>query len=331
MQNFTIKKFWNQEATPLSPGSVGTSFTKLNLSQMQADQVLSSFVEKSLFSLITKNNKPLSANEAIIKYSKLQGAEFKAKATIGNTDYDNWTTSEVVEVTWDAPVVANQAIFAQLLEESSGVEIAAEKAQLFVKQFMVNSERTAWDRLEAKIKADAKFVNYNFSAANETAEKIRNKIIGEARKLTKVWDPTQGVFGVNDEDIAVFVKPEVLDKLAAVVVGNNAVSALNDGANAVTKVGGFDVFANPYLNAYDIVVTTKFVGVKADKLTNVYAGYATLNSKDIVVTVEGKSACAVLYSKLAVGLAATDRPNANANTYEQKPKSQTTDLKFKPN
>ncbi|VEU75963.1 hypothetical protein [Mycoplasmopsis columboralis] len=311
----TIKNLWEEAK---SVGSVGTTFVPLNLSQQQANSVLVNFLGKSILSnYLTQGNNLIKSDQATATFAKMQGGQFKFKGNdLGNKNADKFTVSAPLSVHWFESIVANQAITAQEAEESQTADLA-KKVDFFINQFVNATERTAVNELEAKIKADGKGLQFDYTT--KTPYEIRKKILETARKLSRTYDPVQGIDGIEEDQIIVLVKPEVLDAIAGESVGNYASTAIVEGAKALQKVGGFDIIAHPHMHNYDIIVTTKFLMVKADSLIKVYAGDISNNSSDKVVTVEGKTAVKVIYDNLAYGLAKT-LPSSIANgTYVLKP------------
>lgn len=318
MASLTIKQIWKDATSSnVAEGKDASTLTPLSLSDQQADEILSNVVYgRSVFSeFLTQFNPVISANQAILKFAKIQGGRFKEKQLKDFLDVDPYTTTATEEVQWDKAVQASQAVTLQEAQES-GVIIPAMKAEKLVTQFANNAERVAFQRLAKKIKADnCEVIKANL--ANLSSLELRKMLIEKATQLTDTIDGRQGLDGIDPDDIVILVKPELLDKIALDAgAGNFALQTITEGAKTITTIGGYKAVPCRFLQGYDAIVTVSFVGVKAEALNQVYYGPLAASSTDLVVRVEGKTASKILWDRLAYGFAAAS-PTIDDTKYIQ--------------
>lgn len=298
MAELTLKKAVGDALTIAAANKTGGEMLKLE--EIVRAHLISVAADKSLFNELTKGTTTLEASPYAITVSKLQGSKWTEKTGVGAGTADKFRISKPLTINFNKPIYSHEAITA--FEQSLGMpEVLTPKLTKMLQEFQRMYERTSFNNLENKIIADNKQVNFN--ASTKTAKEIYEKIVEEATKLTETIDLEQGIDLIDREQIVVFVKPAVFDKIATMgLVGDRVTETLAGGQYSIVQLGGYKVFSNPFLSQFDIVISVNFLAAGAERV--IAANVERIApSNDMSVYFEGAFATGILWDNLSVGIA----------------------------
>ncbi|QIW62521.1 hypothetical protein [Mycoplasmopsis gallinacea] len=298
MAELTLKKAVGDAITLAAANKVAGEMLKLE--EITRAELISIASDKSLFNELTKGTATLEASPYAITVSKIQGSKWEEKTGVGAGTVDKFRISKPLTINFNKPIYAHEAITA--FEQTLGMpEVLTPKLTKMLQEFQKMYERTSFKDLENKIIKDNKQVD--FDVASKTAKEIYEKIVEEATKLTETIDLEQGIDLIDREQVVVFVKPLVFDKIATMgLVGDRVTETLAGGQYSIVQLGGYKVFSNPYLSQFDVVISTNFVAAGAERV--IAANVERMApSNDMAVYFEGAFATGVLWDNLTVGIA----------------------------
>ncbi|MFV8483551.1 hypothetical protein [Mycoplasma sp. Z473B] len=315
MATLNIKNILTAEKNLVEAKNTGD--TALSLSKVTASQLMQYFYQKSLFSKICNNNLITSINTQKLTVMLNPTTIFKNRgAGIGAGTPDKLRAGKQVEVPWNESVYNFEAITEQE-HQLLPIDLLSAKLPRIYNDFMKMHERTAFKALENKIAKDKKATQYDY--ASKTPAEFKKQITKLATQLTKAQSKEQGIDLIDRENIVIFVEPIAFDFLAdAGLVGNRAKETVEGGQYSYGDLGGYKIYSNPYLQDFDVVITTDFVAVQAVNTIKVYMGPVDLASADKGVRAEFADLFGVLYDGLALGLSSTNQASAKKeNEYIQ--------------
>ncbi|WP_416754785.1 hypothetical protein ACM0JF_01040 [Mycoplasma sp. 654] len=299
MATLNIKNILTAEKNLVEAKSTGD--TALSLSKVTASQLMQYYYQKSLFSKICNNNLITSINTQKLTVMLNPTTIFKNRGSeIGAGNPDKLRAGKQVEVAWNESVYNFEAITEQE-RQLLPIDLLSAKLPRIYNDFMKMHERTAFKALENKIVKDKKATQYDYSS--KTPAEFKKQITKLATQLTKAQSKEQGIDLIDRENIVIFVEPIAFDFLAdAGLVGNRAKETVEGGQYSYGDLGGYKIYSNPYLQDFDVVITTDFVAVQAVNTIKVYMGPVDLASADKGVRAEFADLFGVLYDGLALGL-----------------------------
>ncbi|WP_416755456.1 hypothetical protein ACM0K4_00255 [Mycoplasma sp. VS42A] len=299
MATLNIKNILTAEKNLVEAKSTGD--TALSLSKVTASQLMQYYYQKSLFSKVCNNNLITSINSQKLTVMLNPTTVFKNRGTeIGAGNPDKLRAGKQVEVPWNESVYNFEAITEQE-RQLLPIDLLGAKLPRIYNDFMKMHERTAFKALENKIVKDKKATTYDY--ASKTPAEFKKQITKLATQLTKAQSKEQGIDLIDRENIVIFVEPIAFDFLAdAGLVGNRAKESIEGGQYSYGDLGGYKIYSNPYLQDFDVVITTDFVAVQAVNTIKVYMGPVDLASADKGVRAEFADLFGVLYDGLALGL-----------------------------
>ncbi|MFV8468089.1 hypothetical protein ACNQ2K_00235 [Mycoplasma sp. VS292A] len=299
MATLNIKNILTAEKNLVEAKSTGDA--ALSLSKVTASQLMQYYYQKSLFSKVCNNNLITSINSQKLTVMLNPTTVFKNRGTeIGAGNPDKLRAGKQVEVPWNESVYNFEAITEQE-RQLLPIDLLGAKLPRIYNDFMKMHERTAFKALENKIVKDKKATTYDY--ASKTPADFKKQITKLATQLTKAQSKEQGIDLIDRENIVIFVEPIAFDFLAdAGLVGNRAKESIEGGQYSYGDLGGYKIYSNPYLQDFDVVITTDFVAVQAVNTIKVYMGPVDLASADKGVRAEFADLFGVLYDGLALGL-----------------------------
>ncbi|MFV8476165.1 hypothetical protein [Mycoplasma sp. VS403A] len=304
MATLNIKNILTAEKNLVEAKNSGD--TALSLSKVTASQLMQYYYQKSLFSKICNNNLITSINTQKLTVMLNPTTIFKNRgAGIGAGTPDKLRAGKQVEVAWNESVYNFEAITEQE-RQLLPIDLLSAKLPRIYNDFMKMHERTAFKALENKIVKDTKATQYDY--ASKTPAEFKKQITKLATQLTKAQSKEQGIDLIDRENIVIFVEPIAFDFLAdAGLVGNRAKETVEGGQYSYGDLGGYKIYSNPYLQDFDVIITTDFVAVQAVNTIKVYMGPVDLASADKGVRAEFADLFGVLYDGLALGLSSTQQ------------------------
>ncbi|MFV8480113.1 hypothetical protein ACNQ2O_00630 [Mycoplasma sp. AA7A] len=315
MATLNIKNILTAEKNLVEAKSTGD--TALSLSKVTASQLMQYYYQKSLFSKVCNNNLITSINTQKLTVMLNPTTIFKNRGSeIGAGNPDKLRAGKQVEVPWNESVYNFEAITEQE-RQLLPIDLLGAKLPRIYNDFMKMHERTAFKALENKIVKDKKATTYDY--ASKTPAEFKKQITKLATQLTKAQSKEQGIDLIDRENIVIFVEPIAFDFLAdAGLVGNRAKESIEGGQYSYGDLGGYKIYSNPYLQDFDVVITTDFVAVQAVNTIKVYMGPVDLASADKGVRAEFADLFGVLYDGLALGLSSQAQSSAKKeNEYIQ--------------
>ncbi|WP_036464397.1 hypothetical protein [Mycoplasmopsis sturni] len=318
----------NSYSTATSIGSAGTTFTNFTMQQAEADKVLSNVMDNKMTIIKNAGTGELSieTHQSHITWKFVQSGKIKVKTEVGPTEADKWTQSATQTLSWMKPLYMEQAITKQEADETQGI-LPARKLDIFLAEIMRTYDKYALNLLISDAKTARQHVNFNLE--NTTPEEAKKKILETVLQLVRKENFETNRSYVDQEDIVIFVSPELHAKLSSMMVGNFAQSALLEGYKAVGTLGGYKVVSTLELSGYSAIVTTSDVIVSS--FGTEYLGWAPKDSiaGDIYVHARVKAAIGLVEKGLVYTINQAEL-TVDTNKYPDLWKSQET-IKFKPN
>lgn len=273
----------------------------VTLSQVERTALLSHTLTNSLIYNLIPSDTMISADELSLEFIKLQESEWTKKSEVGTGKAEKWRISAPVSVYWREPIKSYETYLAVEKNINKALNVGKKIAKKLT-EFSRMWERTSFSIVEDKIIKDTKQITKNLLEMN--GSDVYDELIAKATELTQTIDPYQGIDLIDSQDIVILVKPVLLDKIARVgLTGNRAELTFNNGAYSVSTIGGYKIISCPFLNKFDAVVTTNFIGAGATKLIAVNSGKVGDLSNDEGLYVEAAFAFDVIWDNLAYGYA----------------------------
>lgn len=262
---YEFKKFVNSIFTQsLNEGK--TQFNPLKFEDNALTTLSTYIVNNNLIGTLGSTINLSSANAYTASFLKNLSQVFYEKSGVGLSGLQK-TNYDIVTLQWNKPIQRTLG-FAQADFDRGLPDTSAEKLHQVVAQWARENERRAWKEVE-------KFLDNNHPGVETTAvdlvgetneKTIYQKIVTLATKMTRLNDDKDGIDGVNRDDIVIHVKPEILDKVAQFgIVGDAAQTHYIGGQYAVKTLGGYKIYANEYLDKYDVIVATTFSAASATR------------------------------------------------------------------
>ncbi|VEU75598.1 Uncharacterised protein [Mycoplasmopsis maculosa] len=230
--------------------------TNLSLNPSELSEVTNYMINTSLIGNLGTKLTIKDGNKSVVTFLKNIGQDFSPKTKAG-IESVSIPLLESVSIHWNTPEM--QAIGFTRADMNLGLpNVAAAKLDRAQNDFIKKHEKAGFKIIEDKMS----------SLSNQKTVKDLSTLSGkniwlalseEAIKLQKLESKTDGINGVDREDIVIFVKDEIFNKLAAdMIIGNFAQSAALDGVKAINTINGYKIFACPYLNEADAIIATTF-------------------------------------------------------------------------
>lgn len=301
--NLTLKQAIATQFSLIEPKT--TSGAALSLKAAQAEQALSSLVDKSMFLNLCNNHIILENTKLSISIQKVVGSKFQPKSQVGQGTPNKWRMGKPFTITWNEPVTVFEAI-TEFENQMLPIDLASSKGAKVANQWSRIFERTAFKELENKIVTDQTQVLKDF--ATLSALEIYNELVKKATELTELVDTEQGIDLIERENVVIMIKPAIFDKLAqAKLTGNGVSDGFAQGQYGISTIAGYKIYANPFLNQFDAIVAPDFIGFGALSPIAMNFGKVDNLSNDTGFYFEGKDAFAILYDKLAFGFTKTSK------------------------
>lgn len=265
----------------------------IELKDAERAVVNSYIVNDSLIGLLGTNLQIGEVNRAVITVLKNLGHEFKDKTAPGVKEFEAGKFEKEI-ITWKKPKFQSVA-FTEADKYLGIPESASIKLQKASADFARLYEAECWKELEQHIMT--KSLVDTKTLTSKDGKEIYTELVALGTELSKLEDKDEGIAGIERQDIIIFVKPEIFDKLATVgLVGNAAQSTLENGRYGIATLGGYKIYANRYLSSCDAIAATNFT---AASMTNIIA--ANIDqlkpTNDIGLYFEAMFAFGVVYGK----------------------------------
>lgn len=225
---------------------------KFQLGDETFPTILNIITEKSLIDDFGKGITPNTIGEGSNTYIKNVAGTLADKTGLGGG-----TTAEAkfgqITISYNAVKVLNEGLAqADMLSGLAGGTTA--KLSKFIDQIRKYREETHLAGMITKNianKVDLSKALYKLGTPTDkkaSASAIRQLLIEEATKITKVKDTKQGLHLLNKAKVSIHVAPELFDLIAEhAIIGDRAKETFEGGQYSIGTIGGYDIKANPFI------------------------------------------------------------------------------------
>lgn len=290
-QQLTFKEYVN--SIYAAKGKTGE--TPIALNEVERGTVASYIVQHSLIGTLGLDLPFAEASKSSATFIKNLAQDLKPKTTLGNGTFDKARFESVI-VKWNEPYYESVGFMASDialgLPNASALKLSAAAAK-FSRLF----ERTAWAKIEEHALTLDNTEHKSLLDTKLSDLQVRKEIINLGTQLMKLKDEDDNIDGISKDQIVIHVKPEVLDRVASSgVLGNFAEQSFVGGQYSIGQVGGYQVYANPFLDKLDAIACSTFSTASRTAVIASNTGNISL-TEDIGYYFEAMSLFKVIYPK----------------------------------
>lgn len=205
----------------------------------------------------------ISDSNVTFTLSQKQAHAKKTKAGMGEAQPAEYRK---ITLNWSSPYSITIAFTA--FDLKMGLPTSApKKLREAVAQEIDEEDTAGWELMETKaLTQTANVITKDLAAS--TPDEAYDSIVQAGTKLYKKMKKLKDAlsFQVSREDIIIFAKPEILDNIAKKgLTGDRTRETLQEGRFTITKLGGYKVVENLYLDKVDVIVATDITAPYANK------------------------------------------------------------------